>query len=237
MLPSGALRDDRAYAIIDAGGRVVNAKGHAAIHRLRSHLDTAEGVLTLAEDDTLREAVGERFHMDRDRERLCDRLGRFFGFAVRLVEDREAGFPDDGDAPGPTLVSTATIEAVAAWFALSLDDVRARLRPNVEIDGVPAFWEDQLLGSAGRTVPFALGPQALLGVRACQRCAVPTRDPRTGAVDPSFARRFAQERRRALPDWAPREQFPHFYRLSVNTRIAPGAEAATLHIGDRVAML
>lgn len=231
VLPSGALTHDRAYAIVEAdGGGIVDAKGHAALHRLRSRLDVAAGVLFLAADGD----PPERFHLDRDRDRLEGRLGRVLGFPVRLVEDRATGFPDDADAPGPTLVGTATIEAVAGWFALDPDEVRARLRCNVEVEGVSAFWEDRLLGAAGRTVPFRIGAQRFLGVRACQRCAVPTRDSRSGIADPSFARRFAQARRAALPAWAPREQFPHFYRVTVNTRIGPGT--GVLRVGDGLAL-
>jgi hypothetical protein len=147
--------------------------------------------------------------------------------------DENGGFPDDGNAPGPTVVSTATLAAVASWFpGLDVDSVRRRLRANVEIDGVPAFWEDALFGAAGDAVPFQLGAVELAGTNPCQRCIVPSRDPESGEPLPAFAKHVAERRAETLPPWAERTRFDHFYRLAVNTRAAPNQAGRAIRVGD-----
>jgi uncharacterized protein YcbX len=53
----------------------------------------------------------------------------------------------------------------------------ARFRPNVVIEGVAAYAEDQM-------ALFRLGPVVLRGVKLCTRCSVTTTDQRSGARDP-----------------------------------------------------
>ena len=87
----------------------------------------------------------------------CERfLSAAMGEPVRLVEDAERGFPDDTDSPGPTVVSTATLETVASWFpGLTIEEVRRRFRANLEIGDTEPFWEDRLCGMRGREFDFA----------------------------------------------------------------------------------
>src|SRR5262249_25513767 len=136
------------------------------------------------------------------------------------VEDTEAGFPDDTEAPGPTVISTATLQAVASWFP-GLDEqvMRLRFRANLEIGGVPAFWEDRLFAEVGSVVPFRVGDVLFEGINPCQRCVVPSRDPYTGGIFPHFQEIFARKRREFLPSWSTPSRFNHFYRLSCNTRV------------------
>ena len=67
------------------------------------------------------------------------------------------------------------------------------------------------------------------GTNPCQRCVVPTRDSLTGAASSGFATEFARRRAATLPPWADRRRFDHFYRLTVNTRLAswPGISPRT----------
>ncbi len=155
--------------------------------------------------------------------------------ATSLIEDAIHGFPDDVDSPGPTVVSRATLAEVAGWFdGLDADAVCARLRPNLILDGVPAFWEDRLFGEPGVRVPFDIGPVRLEGVNPCARCVVPSRDPVTGAAIPGFQKRFAAMRQDTLPPWARRDRFDHFYRVTVNTVIPPEESGKLLSVGDAV---
>ena len=123
------------------------------------------------------------------------------------------------------MIATATLEAIAGWFGLAVADVRARLRANVEIAGVPAFWEDRLFGPGETAVAFTLGAAHFLGTNPCLRCAVPTRDPWSGAADETFAMRFGKLRKDHLPSWAARDRFKPYYRVAVNTRVAGEAGA------------
>ena len=233
VLPSGALAHDRAFALVDEDGNFVNAKRHAAIHRLRASLDIDGGRLTLR-DESDRGLGTETFDLADDRRALLDWLAAFFGFRVALREDRDKGFPDDPDSPGPTIISTATLAEIAAWYDLPIDQVRARFRTNIEVEGVPAFWEDRLFGAADEEVAFAIGGTRFKGINPCQRCVVPTRHPWTGAPDKTFAKRFGEARRRSLPAWSTRQRFDHFYRVAINTRIASWQADATIGRGDLV---
>jgi len=229
LTPSGALADDRRFAIIDGFGHYVNGKRNARVHLLRSSFDPCSQTLTVGGDSEHEE---RSFHVDRDRHALELWLSNFFGIPVEFQENTNAGFPDDTDSPGPTLVSTATLCEVAQWFNLTLDQARARFRANLEIDGVPPFWEDQLFGLRGTTVRFKIGEVIFDGVNPCQRCIVPARDQTTGENIPDFAKRFVEMRKKHFPEWAEPSRFNHFYRLAINTRLADGRPNLTLNVGE-----
>jgi uncharacterized protein YcbX len=93
------------------------------------------------------------------------------------------------------------------------------MRANIEIDGVPAFWEDRLFAASGETVAFKVGDVQFLAINPCQRCVVPMRDSYSGEVYPNFQKIFGQKRQATLPMWVNTAQFNHFYRLSINTRV------------------
>lgn len=233
VLRSGALADDRRYALMDAEGRYVNAKRFARIHLLRSTFDSRRGTLTLREP----QRGPTTFHINDDRAALGQWVSEFFGFAVSLQENSVAGFPDDTDSPGPTLISTATLAEVASWFpGISVDQMRVRLRANLEIGGVPAFWEDQLYGLAGSRLRFQIGEVNFDGINPCQRCVVPPRDPLTGESYPGFSNTFRQRREQTLPEWAERSRFNHFYRLAINTRVPESEAGKSLRAGDAVVL-
>jgi hypothetical protein len=100
-------------------------------------------------------------------------------------------------------LTVATFATVASWFAgLDVESMRRRLRANIEIDGVPPFWEDALYAAAGETVTIRIGAVTLAGTNPCQRCVVPTRDPDTGAPVYAFAKRLGAQREATLPVWA-----------------------------------
>ena len=170
------------------------------------------------------------------------------------------GFPDDNIANGPTIISTASLQAVSAWFpGLNLEDTRRRFRTSLEIDGresnaaamagdaskiaganghLPAFWEDRLYGEDERSVVrFRIGEVNFEGSNPCARCPVPARDPQTGADLLGFQKHFSDLRRETLPPWTPAARFDHFYRLATNTRVAPTEHGKSLRVGDALRIL
>ena len=156
---------------------------------------------------------------------------------VTVTRDKELGFPDDTEARGPTVISTATLEAVAEWFPeTDADEMRRRFRANLEIGDVPAFWEDQLYTTAGSTRAFSIGDVRFAGTNPCQRCVVPTRDSFDGTAEPGFSQRFEMVRRNTLPPWAEASRFNHYYRLAVNTLALTGQGGMALSIGDDVVL-
>jgi uncharacterized protein YcbX len=230
---SGGLALDRAWALYSVDGKWVNGKRTPLIHHIRAQFSPAVDSVTLSVPTDRRKIPPRTFAFPHDHEEAAEWFSVFFEQQI-IVRYSEGGFPDDPIANGPTIVSTASLQAVADWFpGLALENVRRRFRASLEIDGVPAFWEDQLFGENERSVVrFTLGDVQLEGSNPCARCPVPPRDPFTGANLDGFQKHFNQQRQATLPPWAPRERFDHFYRLSTNTR-APSSEtgkALRLHV-------
>ncbi|MGQ0572556.1 MAG: MOSC domain-containing protein [Armatimonadota bacterium] len=230
----GGLAGDREFAIFDESGRAVNGKRNARVHALRASYDLGARVVSLATEGT----TSSPFHLDDDRARLEAWLADYFGFAVHLRHDTHHGFPDDSMYFGPTIVCTETLLEVTSWFpGFELDAVRQRFRANLELGGGGRFWEDRLVARDDATVAFRVGDVQLEGTVPWPRCAVPTRDPRTGATDPTFQKTFSDHRRATLPPWAPRSRFDHFYRLCVGTRVPASEAGKVLRVGDSVTIL
>jgi uncharacterized protein len=235
LLKSGALEGDRRFALLDSQAKYVNGKRHSHIHHLRSSFDAMTRTLHLRNGDGRRAGS---FDVDHERNRLQEWLSEFFGFAVQFQENPAAGFPDDTDSPGPTIVSTATLHEVASWFpGLDGEQIRKRMRANLEIGGVPAFWEDRLYGVAGTKMRFRIGNVDFDGINPCQRCVVPPRDPVSGEGYPEFAKVFAKKREETLPAWAERSRFNHFYRLAINTCLPEGEGGKTVYVGDEISVI
>jgi uncharacterized protein YcbX len=234
LTPRGGFHNDRRFAFVDAAGTIVNGKREPKIHAVRVSYNAALTVATFAEP-----LSGERrsFFVDDDTAGIAAWLGRAIGRLVTVQRQDDGGFPDDPAAPGPTIVSTATLETVASWFAgVDVESMRRRLRTNIEIDGVPPFWEDTLYAAAGTAVPIRIGAVTIAGTNPCQRCVVPTRDPDTGAPLYAFAKRLGAQRAATLPAWAERSRFDHFYRLAVNTRSDPSQAGSAIRVGDPISV-
>jgi uncharacterized protein len=234
--PGGGVALDRAWALYSVDGRWVNGKRTPAVHLLRANYAPDLACVTLAAPADRRGIPPRTFAFPSEYENAAEWFSVFFEQQI-IVRYSEAGFPDDSLANGPTIVSTASLQAVAEWFpGLSLDNVRQRFRATLEIDGVPAFWEDQLFGEAETSmVRFRIGEVRFEGSNPCARCGVPPRDPCTGVNLEGFQKHFTRQREATLPQWAPRERFDHFYRLSTNTRVASSEAGKSLRIGDALA--
>ncbi len=212
----------------------MTGKRTAAVHNLRTKF---YGPLSLLTVSWGREPEEYTFSLTRDAGELDDWLSRRLEQKVTLVTDRTSGFPDDRHAYGPTVISRETLRTVASWYkGLSDEDVRRRFRPNLVIDGVPAFWEDRLYASEG-SVAFRIGEVLFQGTNPCARCVVPSRDPVTSREVLRFQTTFMAKRKATLPTWAERSRFDHYYRLATNTRIPLSESGKHLRIGDTVELL
>jgi uncharacterized protein YcbX len=232
VLPSGALEHDRRWAVVDGQGRFLNGKRTAAIHAIRAAYDEGLTRVTLSGAGQLRS-----FHLPDEASGVADWIGAAVGVKCRLIEDTGGGFPDDGNAPGPTVIGAASLETVAGWFdGVDVAEMRRRIRANLEIDAAEPFWEDRLAEDGSGRRRFSIGHVGYRGRTICQRCIVPTRHSQTGAGDIGFAREFAERRARELPPWSPEDQFDHFYRLAINTAADWIPDGAMLRLGDQVAV-
>ena len=232
----GALEFDRRWAIVDDRGKVVNAKRTAKIHQLRSQFDFSDPDAAqhlVINIQTADDPTNYQFCLTTEITELARWLSAFFGFPVSLIENAATGFPDDLNAYGPTIVSTATLETVCDWFPeLDLAEVRRRFRTNLELSGVPAFWEDRLFGDPESAIDFQLGDVRFYGINPCQRCIVPTRDAFTGDITLKFQQIFTHQRQQTFPAEVNRSRFNHFYRLALNTQIPPFEAGKFLKTGD-----
>ena len=235
--PNGGLEFDRAWALYTVDGRWVNAKRTAAIHRIRAAYPPDLKSVTLSAPGDSRKMYVAKLAFPGDTERAADWFSAYFEQQIIVRYARE-GFPDDGLAPGPTIISTASLKTVCEWFPeISLEEARLRFRASLEIEGVPAFWEDQLFAeSESNVVRFRMGDVAFEGSNPCARCAVPSRDPRTGVIILDFTRRFSDKRRAKIPPWTPELRFDHYFRLAVNTRVPSTESGKLLRLGDPVSL-
>ncbi|MBW4563244.1 MAG: MOSC N-terminal beta barrel domain-containing protein [Mojavia pulchra JT2-VF2] len=233
VFPSGALEFDREFAIVDQQGKLVNGKSNAKIHLVRSQFNFLNRTVSLQipGSNSL-----QQFHLDKERQALAAILSDFLGMTITLQQNSHIGFPDNTNLLGPTVISTATLTEVASWFpGMSVDQMRRRIRANIEIADVPPFWEDQLFSTqTGDTISFRVGNVCFFGVQPCERCVIPIRDPDSGIPYPNFQKIFVKQRQATLPDWVASSCFNHFYSLGVNTRLLTSASERILEIGNKI---
>jgi len=291
VLNSGALENDRRWRLVDMDGRVLNAKRSPLFSAIRAEFELDERLVTLWVDpaaiaaETLPTAdlnrllglagnpgghrsagtmVRDSFHLVPGQGGPCEWLSEAFGIGVLLQERADGGFPDDRDAPGPTLVSTATLGEVARWFGCDLAESRRRFRVNLEIGDCDAFWEDTLasparpelqpsLGDLPADLPadpyadlpppepreFSIGTARFIATNVCRRCVVPTRDSRKGGVTEHFREAFEARRSRGMRADVDAAAWGTLYRLGVNTRLRAGGredDRRAVAVGSRIVL-
>ena len=79
-----------------------------------------------------------------------------------------------------------------------------------------------------------MGAVAVQAINPCARCVVPSRDAATGEATPGFQKRFAELREQHFPAAASPALFNHYYRFTVNTRIASSQAGKVIRVGDEV---
>lgn len=246
----GILSLDRAYAIVARAsgepydpdetsphGDYINGKRTAAVHRLRSTFDPETETITLRVADS-----DEAETFDIPSPALDTWLSEYFQEPVSVRAEPVGGHPDHRHRglTGPSVISTATLREVASWFETDetdTDSIRRRFRANIEIDGVPPFWEDRLYADHGEAVAFRIGDVRLDGVEPCERCVVPTRDPDTGHESEGFRERFIRKRRATRPDWLESDRFNHDFRLMVITDVPESERGGQIEVGNTVEVL
>jgi uncharacterized protein len=236
--PGGGLEFDRAWALYSADGQWVNGKRTAAIHLIRAVYAPDLSSVTLSVPGDRRNIPTKTFAFPGDAESAAEWFTNYFEQPITVRYSLE-GFPDDTIANGPTIISAATLDTVAAWFpGLTASDARLRFRTTLEIDEVPAFWEDRLFSEEERSaVRFRIGEVNFEGSNPCARCVVPPRNPQTGGDITGFQKRFSELRRMNLPSWSPAARFDHFYRLATNTHVASTETGKLLRVGDAIELL
>jgi uncharacterized protein YcbX len=230
--PTGSLGFDRAWAVHSLDGRIVSATRVSAMHLIRATYAQDFSQVTLAVPTDPAAIDPSTFAFPGDTEGASAWFAKYLKQPVMVRHDPH-GIPDDRIASGPTIISTASLDTVCEWFpGLTITEARVRFRANLEINGVPAFWEDQLFGAELRSVVrFRLGEVAIEGSYPCIRCPIPARDPLTGSEIIGFQKRFTQLRQANLPSWSHADRFEHFYCMATNTRIPSTEAGKQLRVG------
>lgn len=140
--PNGGLELDRVWALYSVDGRWVNAKRTAAIQLIRAAYAPDITSVTLTVPGDRRNLPAMTFAFPQDTESAAEWFSMYFEQVIQVRHTRE-GFPDDGLAAGPTIVSTASLEAVCGWFpGMSLEEARRRFRTTLEIDAAGSLAND-----------------------------------------------------------------------------------------------
>jgi MOSC domain-containing protein len=131
--PNGGIELDRVWALYSADGRWVNGKRTAAMHLIRAAYAPDLRSVTLTVPGDRRDIPAMTFAFPNDTEGAAEWFSVYFEQSIQVRYTRE-GFPDDGLAAGPTIVSTASLEAVCKWFpGMTLEEARRRFRTTLEI--------------------------------------------------------------------------------------------------------
>jgi uncharacterized protein YcbX len=224
---AGTLKGDRRYAMVGPEGEPLNGKDVDRLHEITSVFDPEAETLTLSAGGETR-----RFELPAELEAASGWFSEFVGEPVELRRREPPAFVDR-PALGPSVISTGTLEEVASWFdGMTADGARRRLRPNVEIGGVPAFWEDRFLGEDPSG--FEIDGVRFEGAEACGRCVVPSRDPDTGEPIERFRQRFIERREETLPGWVDEDALGHLYTVMLISEVPEADRGGTIRVGDGI---
>lgn len=228
----GCLLYDREYAITDHKGKFINGKSNPLVHTLRSTFDfDQETVSFRLQEDT----IWSTFHLHKEKTGIVSYLSNYFGQPIQFLQNSTGRFLDIPDVSGATVLSTASLESVSQWYdGLDINETRNRFRATIEIEGVPAFWEDQLCSSPGEKIEFKVGAVTLFGMAPRERCIVPTRNPEKGTSTFAFAKIFAKQRAATLPSWSYLKEYDHYYYLSVDCHLPNSEIGKYLEVGSEV---
>ncbi|HEY1492678.1 MAG TPA: MOSC N-terminal beta barrel domain-containing protein [Steroidobacteraceae bacterium] len=199
---------DRQWMLVNVHGVFLSQRTHPQLACIVPELDGGELVLHAPGLPPLRlprrfryERLTVRVHQDRcigldEGADAAEWASRAAGEAVRLVRvpaqsERRASPTFAGTVPAP--MGFADGFPVLVCNAASLADLNTRLpasipmerfRPNVVLEGLPAWAEDRI-----DTLTF--GEVTLRLVKPCTRCTIPSIDQRTGraSIDPTPALR------------------------------------------------
>ncbi|WP_254532727.1 MOSC domain-containing protein [Natrinema gelatinilyticum] len=246
----GTIEHDREYAVLAkpadrpyepetesaSSGDYINGKRTDAVHRLRSTFDPDARTLTLHVQG---ETTPQTFDLE-DRTELNRWLTDYFDQPASVRRYTASGHHDlhKHDISGPSIISTATLREVASWFPeIDLESVRRRFRANLEIGGVPPFWEDRLVANHGEAVAFRIGDVQFEGIEPCERCVVISRDPDTGEEYDAFRQRFIRKRRETRPEWLDSDRFKTDFRLMTVTNVPQREWGKTIQVGDTVEII
>lgn len=222
FLDSGALKNDRKWALFNEKKKYLNAKRTPLIQQIRNTFNAEISEIEIHPDGGVFSLV--------DLVPLEAWCSDVFEEKVSIGYDEKTGFPDDDKRLGPTVVSAKTLQSVAEHFGIDYSEAIRRFRPNVIIDGPETFEEDLWVGQRLEGTGFSLEL-----VKHCNRCVVPTRDSNTGMASESFKTAFA-ELRKLYTSRKVLSIFDHHYKLALNTH-ALNQKGHQIKVGEEIRLV
>jgi uncharacterized protein YcbX len=167
---AGSLRFDRAWAVYTLDGRLVNATWMSAMHRVRAVYAPNFSNVTLSAFDYGHSPAPATFCFPIDTESAAAWFSKFLKQSVMVRHDPN-GIPDDLIANGPTIISTASLDAVCSWFpGMAIAEARLRFRSTFEIDGSPLFGRTNFSGL--KSAVWLVSESAKSPLKAATRASV-----------------------------------------------------------------
>ncbi|WP_109299774.1 MOSC domain-containing protein [Aquimarina sp. AU474] len=227
-----SLKYDRAYAMVANDGRYVNGKRTGRVNELKATYDLKKGTIQLSHR---KDKIVSEFELKEDNTALNTYLSDFFGLDVFLIHRTKGELMDIPRASSVTIVSEGSIKSIHEDLDKhSLENVRLRFRANIEIAGIPEFWEEKLFKTPGIGIRFKIGDVEMIGVSPRARCNVPPQDPFTGEADRSFARKMMKSRANSLPEDSDLAHYGSMYHLTVNTYLPETEKGKWITLGDTI---
>jgi uncharacterized protein YcbX len=190
VIERAGIEGDRAFYLVDADGRLTNAKRAGGLLRATAEIEgkrlrvtfphgrVVDGEVELAEEVET-DFYGRPVHGRVVHGPWAQPLSALAGLPLTLVQADEPGAGlDRGAGAAASLVSTAALDALAEAAGVDRRVDGRRFRMNIGIDGIAAHEEDGWLGRRVAVGEAVLVPRGNVG-----RCRVTKLGPETGVVD------------------------------------------------------
>lgn len=231
-----ALSGDRLFAMVDKNGRYVNGKRTPKVNLLSTDFDLDHSQVTITN-----KINGEQntFDLKEGNTQLDTYLSDFFELPINLIKNEQGQFMDIPIESSVTIVSESSLTYLQQKMeAYSLENLRLRFRTNLEVSGVPPFWEEQLFQQRGVGIRFKIGEVEMIGVSPRARCNVPPQNPQNGEMDYYFVKNMLTTRNELLPQHNYLSEFGRSsYFLTLNTFIPKSEHGKTLNLNDKIRIL
>jgi len=230
-----SLKHDRSFALLAEDGRFVNGKRTGRVNELKANYTLEERLIHLSSRSG---GSVETFELREDNQLLNQYFSDFFDLKLHILYRTKGELMDIPGSSSVTIVSEASIKSLHTYLShLSEEDIRLRFRTNIELDGVDAYWEENLFDAPGVGMRFTLGDVEMVGISPRARCNVPPRDPWTGETDTTFVKSMIQSRERSLPANSSLPKYGSLYHLTVNTYIPDTQQGKTLKVGEELKII
>lgn len=231
-----SLVNDRVFAMVDKAGRYVNGKRTHLVNQLKAVYDLPNGLVWLS-DQAGNEPTS--FQLEAGNAALDKYLSGFFNIDLNLIHSSKGDFLDIPVDSSLTVVSEASLQSLQEDLGqYSLENLRLRFRTNVEVAGVPAYWEERLYQEPGVGMHFRMGEVEMVGLSPRARCNVPPQDPGTGELDHSFVRNMVKSRNNSMyEDNNLLEYGRTAYFLTVNVYLPESESGKKIRLNDEIEII